>query len=184
VLRISQTYAQIGIQTKTTQLNMYSTLPKLSIHQEHVQVEIESELPRVHVDQYQCFAEAGLKNNMDMLKEAAQLAFQQRMKYTAKVVSDGDMLAAIENGGTPIADIAERDAYLEKEFNFDTIPKSRPRIEVTGNLKIGFRPGRVVFSTDLGSIENKIIPGQVNIYMKQWSSVTIEYIGENVDTRV
>jgi hypothetical protein len=67
------------------------------MHQEYVKVEIESELPRVQIDQYQCFAEAGLKNNGDLLREAAQMSIQQAMDYTAKAAADGDELAAIEN---------------------------------------------------------------------------------------
>ncbi|MDK2800251.1 MAG: hypothetical protein PWQ70_1870 [Clostridiales bacterium] len=184
MLRISQTYAQIGIQTQNDRLQLHTTQPKLNIHQEHVQVELESELPRVRIDQYQCFAEAGLKNNIDLLKEAAQLAQQQSMQYTAEIASDGDRLAAIENNGDAIVEIAERDAYPEKEFNIDTIPKSRPKIEVIGNLEISFKPGGVQYNAVPGKVENNTNPGQVNIYMRQWPSIIFQYIGKNVDTRI
>jgi hypothetical protein len=138
----------------------------------------------VHIDQYQCFAEAGLKNNMDLLREAAQIGKQQAMQYIAKTAADGDRLAAVEKGGTPIADISERDAYPEKEFNIDVIPKSRPQIEVTGSLKVDFQPGGVKFSFEPGQLNVQATRPEVTIYLRQRPSIHFQYVGENVDIKI
>ncbi|MDK2811582.1 MAG: hypothetical protein PWR27_2291 [Petroclostridium sp.] len=184
MLRISQTFAQIGIQTQNAQLILQSARPTLSIQQKHAELRIQSELPRVHIDQYQCFAEAGLKNNMDLLREAAQIGKQQAMQYIAKTAADGDRLAAIENGGNPIVDIVERDAYSEKEFNIGVIPKSRPKIEVTGSLWINAHSGSVQTDYEPGQLDIHATRPEIKIYLRQVPSVQIQYVGENVDIHI
>ncbi|NLC45123.1 MAG: hypothetical protein GX783_12690 [Clostridiales bacterium] len=181
MLRITQRFAQIGIETKNAQLFMQSKKPQLNMSQQHVKVEISRELPRVLIDQYQCFAEAGLKNNMDLLKEAAYLARQQAMEYIGKVASDGDVLAAIENGGNPIAYFAERDAYPEKEFNMVTMPTSRPRFEVVGDVRYNVRPGGVQYDFERGNVEIEATPPELNIYLRQKPFVKFEFVGKNMD---
>lgn len=184
MLRISQTYAKIGIRTQNAQLNIRTVQPQVKISQEHAKVQIESELPRVHIDQYQCFAEAGLKNNMDLMRETTQLAYRHVMAYISQTAADGDRLAAVEKGGTPIADIAERNAYPEKEFIFDMIPKSRPKIEVTGDLKINSTPGSVTFDARRGQVDIQATRPEIEIYLRQKPSVRFQYIGRNVDTQI
>ncbi|NSW90063.1 MAG: hypothetical protein HPY74_05130 [Firmicutes bacterium] len=84
----------------------------------------------LEIDQYEAFASVGYKNTMDLLRESAQRAYQHVMEYIGKTAEDGDRLAAIELGGNPLADIAERDAFPEKEFGIDFIPKARPKYDV------------------------------------------------------
>ncbi|WHH61517.1 DUF6470 family protein [Petroclostridium sp. X23] len=184
MLQITQTYARIGIETKNTQLNMKSTPPRLDIRQENAKVEIESELPKVQIDQYQCFAEAGLKNNMDLLKEASQLASQQVMQYISKTVADGHTLASIENGSNPIPNMAVRDAYPEKQFNIGFIPKSRPKIEVTGDIKFNYQPGAVQYDYQPGQVDIQASRPEINIYLEQEASIQFKYAGKNVDIRL
>lgn len=184
MLRITTTNAQLAIETRKAQMNMNSTQPKLNINKVDTRLEMESELPKVLIDQYQCFAEAGLKNNMDILLEAKQLAMQKAAEYTAKIVADGNRLAAIESGDNPIPDFAERDAFPEKEFGYGTIPTSRPKIDVKGHLTIKPVHGKLEFNNEPGSLNVDVTPHEVNIYLKQKPSVEIEYLGEKVDTRI
>jgi hypothetical protein len=135
VLEIESIPAKLEIRTKAA---------TLELKQKHAEIKIDAELPKVKIDQYECFAEAGLKNNQDLLWEMSRLAEKQILEYIAKVAEDGDRLAAIEYGGNPIADIAERVAFPEKEFGMATIPKSRPAISMEGSLTIeheGNQPG-------------------------------------------
>jgi hypothetical protein len=45
--------------------------------------------------------------------EAAWRGRRQALKYIAKCAKDGDALAAIERGGSPIAEIARRDSFVD-----------------------------------------------------------------------
>lgn len=189
-LEIRRTDAVFAVETTPARLEMQSERARLEFRQKHAKVNIHTELPKIRIDQYQCFAEAGLKNNYDLLQEIVQRAKQYALEYVGKVAADGDMLAAIEKGGNPIAAIAERDAYPEHEFGLDTIPKSRPKISVTGDLRIepernweGANNG-VEGRFIPGSLNVNYYPGKVNIYMKQYPSVDIRYAGNTIDTSI
>lgn len=187
-LSISHTDMQLGIDQIPASLDIRTQNAKLELHQTYAKLDVRTELPRVIIDQYECFADEGLKNNYDLLKDSSQRAYQHIMEYIGKVADDGDRLAAIERGGNPIAEIAKRDAFPEHEFGLDFIPKARPRFDVTGGIQIEpvldsngatngvegeYTPGRLDFNFQ---------PAQLNIYVKQYPSVNIQYEGNTIDT--
>jgi len=42
---------------------------RFKLHQNHAKVEIETELPKIEIDQYEAFASAGLKNHLDLARK-------------------------------------------------------------------------------------------------------------------
>jgi len=84
----------------------------------------------LEIDQYPVFAGLGYKSSIDLVKEVVQKAYQHVIEYIGKTASDGDRLAAIELGGSPIADIAERDAYPEKESDAGSALGGQPKFDV------------------------------------------------------
>ena len=195
-ITISQTPALIGIDRTPGKMDMHTELPKLELHQKQAKVNIQTELPKVQIDQYECFADEGLKNNLDLAKDCTQRAYAQAMNYIAKTSEDGDRLSKIELKGTPLADIAKRDAFPEKEFGYDYIPKSAPRITaIDGSVKIdpepnGQGPTNGVEGTYIpGSISYNYTPTQIKFYMKQYNTISFKYEsdaheGSNIDTSV
>lgn len=159
-------------------------MAKLEYRQKHARVNINTEKPKVLIDQYECFAETGLKNNYDFAKEAAQLGYQQVMSYIQETAQDGNTLAAIERGGNPIAQIAARKAFPEKTFGLAFIPQSRPHIEVTGNVDIQWDRN---WEGAMTGVEGNFIPGRVNIYftpaklsflVRQYPSINFSYVSD------
>ena len=188
-LSIRTTNIQLGIERIPSRLQMETRIAKLELHQKHAKVNITSEKPKVIIDQYQCFAEAGLKNNGDFIREAAQRGYQQVMDYIGQTAQDGNSLAAIEKGGNPIAAIAARKFSPEKSFGLAFIPQSRPKIDVTGRLDIQWDRNWEGVNT---GVEGKYIPGyakmdfepaRINIYVKQYPLVEIKY-ENNVDLSI
>lgn len=134
-LYITQTYAKIGVERIPSRLEIKAEPARLDIHQRHAKINIDTELPKILIDQYEAFASAGLKNNMDIVKDGAQKGRQKCLEYIGKTAVDGDILAAIENDVNAIAEIAKRDLYKTHEFNIDCIPKVGPKITVVrGNV--------------------------------------------------
>jgi len=180
-LSITTTDIQLGIDRMPSRLSIDTKNASLEQHQKHAKVNITTEKPKVLIDQYECFAEAGLKNNFDFAKEAAQLGYQRVMSFIGETAQDGDLLAAIEKGGNPIADIAAREAFPQKYFGLAFIPESRPKIDVTGSVDIQWDRNWEGVNT---GVEGKFHPGYVNInyepskisiYVKQYPSVDIKY---------
>lgn len=180
-LSISTTDIQLGIESIPSRLQMETRNARLELHQKHAKVNISTEKPRVLIDQYQCFAEAGRMNNFDHGKKIAESAYRQVMKFIGQTARDGYALAAIERGGNPIADIAVRRAYPQKEFNIAFIPRSRPEIEVTGSVDTQLEKNGE--GTNNG-VDANYVPGyansyftqaNVNVFVKQYPSVNINY---------
>lgn len=121
-------------------------LTPLSIQTTYPKVQIDRQLPKVIIDQYQCFAEAGLKNNADFGADSVAYAYSKGAEGIDTIVSEGNRMGAIETGNLDvITDIAFESGLEEKEFNVDIIPKSRPKIEVEGHLNIEYEMGKVNF---------------------------------------
>lgn len=189
-LSIHTTDIQLGYERIPPNLSIETRSAKLELHQKHAKINIRTEKPRILIDQYECFASAGLKGNADFMKEAAQRGYQNAMEVIGKRAQDGRMLAAIEKGGNPIAYIARRDSFPEHEFVLDFIPKARPKIDVTGDLQI--EPERNWEGANNGVEGNYIpadvnidyTPGRITVNVLQYPSVEIKYLGNSFDTSI
>lgn len=176
-LQITTTKPIIGIQTTNGQMSIQQSRGEQTIRTTMPKANIKSEKPKVIIDQYQCFAEAGLKNFLDLTKENAQLGGQRALEAIARIAQDGDRLAMIQKNMPPaIPEIAEKNAWDELDYNIGTIPKSRPKIEVTGDLKIDWVLGKVNidYKANKPSIHYKM--GRVDIYLRQKGNIDIQYV--------
>ncbi|MCX7746385.1 MAG: DUF6470 family protein [Clostridia bacterium] len=186
-ISISQSFARIGMDTVRANLSIQTQNSRMEIHQKHAKLKIDAELPKVKIDQHDSFSSAGLKSTPEIIREAAQLGQQAAMQYIGKVVSDGNMMAAIESGVNAIAEIAARDSYEEKQINLGTLPSVRPKIEVTGSLQIELEGGPLAAlnSAEINFVPAEVninyTPGKVNIYLTQQASLSIRYVGNHVD---
>lgn len=185
-LSITQTYAKIGIETSPSKLEFQSKKAQLEFKQKHAKINMKTELPKVEIDQYEAFASAGLKNFYDLTKSEVERAKQGLLEYIGKVVDDGNSLAAIENGGNPIAEIAERDSYNIHEFDIDTIPKVGPEINLIEG-KVNIEPERNAEGVNNG-VDGKYIPAELNInytpaqiriFISQYASIKFNYTSDN-----
>lgn len=181
MLQINTIRPQIQINTINGQMEIRQPKGEQSIHTTMPKVKIESETPRVIIDQYQCFAESGLKNYLDLTKEAARLGYQKVLEGITRIVEDGNRMAQIENGMPPaIPELAEKNAWEELDYNIDTIPKSRPKIDVEGSLNIDWELGRVNIDYKINKPIINFQRGKVEIYLKQKPSIEIKYVDERV----
>ena len=170
---------QIGINTYNGNFDIRQPQGQLSIKQIKAEMRVDQELPQVIIDQYQCFAEAGLKNTIDLTKANAQWAYQKWIEGIGRRCQEGEMLAAIERGN-PIPDIAENNAYPIYDYNIDLMPKSRPSIDFTGYIDINWQLGgaEVNYQPQKPMIEYQ--RGKVDIYMEQWPNLEISYVDEKI----
>jgi hypothetical protein len=191
-LTIQLTDARIGIETTPSRLEMQSQAARLELNRKNIQLNIHTELPRVEIDQSSAFASAGLKNFIEVINEAAQIGYQQVMEYIGKTAEDGDRLAAIELGGNPIADIAERDAFPQREFNGEFSPVSGPQMTAKGMQS--FDPDPLNGSDFRNAIQTTVFPsklsinytlGQIRIFPAQYSSIKMKYQpGKTIDVHI
>ena len=193
-LEINSTSTRIGVERTDARFDMDSQFSKIELESKKINLNMRTELPKVQIDQYECFASVGLKGNADISRDAFSSGYQQVMAYISKVSADGDALGAIENrGSTPIIDIATRDATSpQHEFDIESLPKASPRITVTGSVSMDPDP-----TTDINmrnSITARYIPGYANVNftpskvsfrVEQKGSISVQYTPDKkVDVRV
>ncbi|MFZ5753278.1 MAG: DUF6470 family protein [Bacillota bacterium] len=180
-LQIHTTWAKIGINNIKPVQSIRRPRGEQSIQQIKAEMIIDQELPKVLIDQRQCFSEAGLKSPQELSDEYAQLGRKLVLEGTARRAEEGDRLGRIEDPipfRTLIADMAEENAWPVIDFNIDFIPKSRPKIEVTGYLKIDWRLGGAVTEYKPRKAITQYQPGKVEIYLRQRGQIQISVIDE------
>jgi len=178
MLQIKSTPALIGINTIPGRQSIRQPKGELSVTTSRAEMRIDRELPKVLIDQYQCFAEAGLKNPTDLMKDISQWCYKCLMEGIANYNQEGDMLAQIEKGGNPMPMIAENRAFPRYDFNIDFIPKSRPKIDVTGYINIEWDIKKPVINYEVRKPVIDYQPGKVEITLRQWPSLEINFVDE------
>lgn len=188
-LSISTTPARLSINTIPGGLEYHTMDAKLELKQKQPKVNIKTEQPMVLIDQSQCFAESGLKNNTDFMKGQAQQGYQKLMKFIAKKAKDGDAMAKIGNKANIMINIAKNGAFTKHEFGLGSMPQSRPRINVTGGTvdikaeflnNVGERNG-VTGKYTAGDINFDYTATVVDVKVASYGSIDIRYTGNSVD---
>jgi hypothetical protein len=178
-LEIRSVPAKLNVETTRPQLTIKSRRAKLEFSHEDVKVDIHTEMPRVIIDLDECFDTMGLMDPVDLARKAAQQGMRQALTYAGKVAGDGDRMAALENKENPVPEIVLRDAYPEHEFVLDFIPKARPKITVTGGVRIATEnegaANGVKGAYTPGEVSIRYTPARVKISMAQYASISMKY---------
>ncbi|MBS4535784.1 hypothetical protein GOQ29_09175 [Clostridium sp. D2Q-14] len=180
-LQINTQQGQIGINTHNANIDINTQKGQLNLKQNPAKMNIDGEPVQVIIDQYQCFAEAGLKNNTDLSAEMVAIAKRAVLEGIQRRCEEGDRCAMIGNNmPDAIPEIAENSMMEEKEFGAVTMPKSRPKIDVKGGIKIYWELGGVEAEYVPYKINVDYTPGKVDIYMEKWPEISINYIDEKI----
>ena len=182
-LQISQTYGQIGIDTYRSWMDIKQTPPKAYIEQKPPELSIDRKLPKVHIDQTQCFAESGLKPALQLARDFYDDSLQAAFEAIGRIAEEGTRLAAIDKGGNPIAEIAYEKSQRNDRVTMVQMPKSKPDIQWDmGYLNISWKPNPAKIEWETyTTAQINASKHRVEIYMKQWPDIKIEYVGNNVD---
>lgn len=179
------------METTPSQLDINTRNARLELKSKRIELNLHTELPRIEIDQHDCFSSAGLKSVFELTREQAQRGMQQVLEFIGKTASDGRLLAAIEKGKNAIAEIAKRDSYHMHEFGIAVMPSARPKITVKGSLS--FNPDKINDEGIRNNVRATFIPGDVsisytpsrlNIFMKQYGSISIRYYDSRIDARI
>lgn len=150
----------------------------LSLESNNPVLEMETQHPKIQIDQSQSFEEAGLKGIKAFMDDAVSYGRQIVSQGVVRIVDQGNGYIEIQSGYDPIPDQAEYNAYgmFEKEFNYSAIPQSRPAISLNkGQVTYNFRPGNVSNHSTESKVEMNYTPWQVSFHMKQYNSINFRY---------
>lgn len=185
MISINRVDSAIRIDTTSSKLYISQPPAELSIDSENSRIEVHGELPRIIIDQRQCFNESGLMDNTTLAGDIAQRGRQAAMEGIGRIVSEGNYLASVKSGKNAIVEISRNNFMETHEFNMVTMPRSRPVIEVIGStLDIRVREGGIEIYAKPHSPEIDVEPGNVTISLERYPSIEISFTGRSIDTKI
>lgn len=181
-IRIHQQFGQIGLNIKEPFLHLKISPPRLELDIREAKLNIHSELPKISIDQTECFADMDRRTLSQLLRYLEELAWEAGLEGIGKIAQEGDMLGAIEDGIT-VGDIAFMNNPQPVDFNVDCIPKHRPRIEFELHpVEYQLNRGQVGVNLVRGDVRLNLDWGKVQVYLRQWPWLEIEYVGKYCNT--
>ena len=186
-LSIRSKPALLGIQTQNAQVKLHNAPPILELKTEKAELNMQVTLPKVEIDQKQCFSESGLKGILELSSENVRDAVSQMYASVGRIAEQGNALTDIHTGGNPIADQAYYNAYdqFDKDYNMVTMPKSRPKITVIeGKVNLNPTQGKITATPRLTKPELDYQPGKVDIYLRQKADLQIDFKPSKLDMKV
>jgi len=185
-LEMHSVFGRIGMTTRNAQLEIQSAKADLSIEQPKAEMQIERTPAKIHIDQKEAWNNLNLKSAFVRIREAAEAGRQAVIDGIARRVNEGNELMAIEKGGNPIAEQARRDSLITMSYDTGhTPPFLAVKISADpAQLNIRWQTHAPIIQSTPHAPEMAYHPGQVNIYMEQYPSLTIQVVGGQVDRRV
>lgn len=186
-LRITTTHGSIGMNITQGKMNIDYGKSNFDIQTKNSKIDMEITQPKVNIDQSKPMREMGLKNIFDFIDTNVQRGRRAALSGIAKTVHQGNELARIETGSSPISSQARYNAFdqFKKEVNIGFIPKSRPEINLDeGSVNINVERGEVNVQSKSQEVNLNCILGKVEIYLRQKPFIDVEYIGNNLDIKI
>jgi len=174
-IQIRQQYARIGIDADPGRLEMRQPAATLEMRTTKPKVLIEQPKGDLHIDQSKAWDALGLGGSLHVMDTIYSSARDIAMQGIAKIVDRGNRLAAIHEGGNPIADIGLEASYRFREYDFAgeasfdnvdiryTARKSEIKVE-EGAVQIESRPNRPEIAYHRGKLD---------VYLLQRGQLTI-----------
>jgi hypothetical protein len=185
---MQSTYGKIGIQTRSAKLSIHQQKADLTIRQPKAEMRINRKPGKLDIDQSQAFAEEHLKSVFAWTRENASRGRKAALEGVGRRAAEGDRLMKIENGGRPIADLAEKNSSDPPlAFNIGWMPKSAFSVKFyyqPSKLKIHWQLHDPVINATPNLPQYAYQSGSVIIFMKQRPSLDIQVSGLRYDDHI
>ena len=156
--------------------------PKVNVTTKNGGFVMQAEPLKINIDTYQARKSLGYGHmtDGDMLAKKANEGFTLAFQGTAKVASEGDMLARGMSASEIAIQNARAGATVETIMEF--LPKEGADITFDGGkLNIDYQMGSQDFDWDITQrLPMEFIPGNVEFIVRDRPRVEIEYIGEPI----
>jgi Family of unknown function (DUF6470) len=185
-IRMESTFGRIGLTTQNAYQTIEQPKAEMSIRQPKAEVNIETTDGKLTIDQTQAWEDMDLKHIFRRIEEYAQNGYQDWLSGMARVSQEGDVLMRIENAGNPIPEHSKINSESPLyDFNIGFVP-SHFSVKTNyhpGNLKIDWHTNQPEIEVKVKKPQIEYTPGKVHGKMKQWPTLTIDFIGMELDEK-
>lgn len=186
-INISQTLGQIGLRYQPMRWNIFSPPDDLAIQNGSVDLNIQTTLGQLSIDQTQAFVDEGLRTPLAFSQYESTKAVQTVESGTASAADWGQRLLHIEKGNVT-------KQYLSRNENkpVQLVPALVPN---PFSVKISYQLGQLQINANLTPVhvdatvhpvDVSYTPGQVNAYLSQQPQlqITSPPVGQLIDSRI
>jgi len=178
---VNQSPGQIGIRQKYPAVQIDSRPGDLEVQHPPIMIDMDVSFPGIRIDMSKIYSEIGLKGYLESMKADAARGQEAALAGIARIVKEGNRMAAIEEGSGVIPVIAAENyrAEGEVETNVGLVPRSRPQVEVLpGMVKVNNRADLPKIKYVPGNPKIAVQKGYVDIYMKKTPEIDITVSGK------
>ena len=185
MIQIETVKAQIYVKTTNAKVTIESPPADFEMHTKQAKILIQKEPLEIRIDQSQCFNESGLMNNEAQREDNKIRGAQAVQEGIARMVSEGNQMTMIENGANMFSEIAFNNSFDIREYDMGIMPMSKPQIDfIGGELDIKVDDGYVQINSKPNMPRIDYEAGSVDTSMSQMPSISMSYVGENIDKSV
>jgi len=174
-IQIRQEYAKLGIDADIGMQDIKQPTATFELTTERPKLDIHSEKGTLYIDSSKAWDALGHGPALETMSRIYSRAHEVVMQGIAKIVEDGNRMAAIQNGRNAIADIAKEKGaeFFEFEFMGDASVNNVDMHYEPGKLDIKVEEGKVSLNTHPNPPEINYTRGKLDIYMMQYPKVEI-----------
>ena len=172
-LLIHQEYARIGIDADLGEYEMKQPRPTFELQQTPAKQEMRQPQGDLQIDQSKAWDALALGNNLQMMSRIYSQAPQIALQGIAKIVEDGNRMAAIHLGGNPIADMGQEVTVSFPELDYAG-PASYDNVDIHYTARkpeINTERGTINLNARVNKPEVEYHRGKLDIYLLQRNKV-------------
>ncbi len=176
-LQITTPRGILGLRTTPGRQEIEQPRAILSQQQPSAILEMSTTNPQFHLDTTEARVELDLMSVFRRSEENAQFGHRGAMDGIARRAQEGRQLAAIENGGNPIRDIAKQNATPPPAPLGIRFIGNRSKIQMSiqpGTLDIQASPQKAINEVTIQKPIYHYTHGKITGEMEQWASIQID----------
>lgn len=178
-IRMESTMGQIGMRTNPARQLVEQPRAILEIQQPPAEIQIERTPGRLTIDQTKAWEDMNLKSIPRLMEEFAQEGHSNLLEGIARRAVEGDELMRIEQGASPIPQIAKQNSEKpQASFNIGFIP-SHFSVKIDydpGTLDIQWKQNKPVIDVTPQKPFVEYIAGNVDVYVDREPSLKIDFV--------
>lgn len=183
-IRLQQTIAQLGMEIQKPVQDIRQPQADLNMQQVAAVVEIQNSPGILTIDTSEGQANIDLRGPLRRTRDYADFGRQRTFEAIAQISYNGDRLAAIENKGNPIADIAHEQSGIYENTDIIADHSGGDGIKMNYQpqpVQISVQPGGVKMNPQINPPELNYTRGKVEGYIRVKNSLSIDFVGISVD---
>lgn len=186
-VRMQSTFASIKINNTMSVQKIEQPKAEQSIRQPQAKISMRTTEGVMKIDSTKARDNLDLKNVSKRIEESAVKGKQDAMEGVVRRSQEGDELMKIEHGGNPVARQSERNSkILEGKIDFGNTP-------APFSVDLEYQPSQlnIEVETQEPIIDVKVnkpiisyTPGHSSVELERHSSLSIDFVGLNIDTKI